>query len=138
MSEEIDVDELLRINENDLVTELKTTPSHHYLLASLATRAEALHDDAVLQLEQYEVTLAKKLKEEHIAKNSGSKFKIEELKETEIKREYRGDAKWLELKRQELNTYEEYKRMTKAEKAMEMKHQSCMSINKRQTKDGTD
>lgn len=135
VEKEIDIDKLLAINEGDLISELATCPGYYSLLSQLALQAEEIYNKAVLAVEHYELDLANKFKYIHKEEQKDSQYKLVPLTETEIKRMFRGDDKWNLLKNEELKCETNYKTMEKSAKAMEMKHQSCMSINKRQIKE---
>lgn len=118
----------LTINELDLDTELAVSASNYYRFASLANDAELIYQKKELDLEVYEVQLAKDIKTELLKDRS----KSDKITETEIKREFRKDNIWLKLKNMALEAQNSYKKLEKAAKSFEMKSQSCMSLNKRQ------
>lgn len=127
------LDKLIRssitINELDLETELATVASYYYRFSAIACDAEIAFQKAELELEKYEVELAKKIKKEL---STEDRPKSDKITETEIKREFRGDANWLKLKEIVLELEANYKKVEKAAKAFDMKSQNCMSLNKRQ------
>lgn len=127
MSEPVDVHKVLSVNQLSLEDELASCPGLYHMFATLAIDAELMHSKAELALENHELELANKFK-----KLDPARTKQDKLTETEIKRMYRGDEKWTRLKEEERKCYANYKKLEKAAKAVEMKNQSCMSINKRQ------
>jgi hypothetical protein len=124
----VKIAEYLTINELNLEDELATCARYYYLYADLATDAERAYNEAVMILEQYEATVSKTIKIRLLSEGN----KREKITETEIKRCYREDDRWKELKIQELEAEIRFKKLEKAMKAFEMKNQSCMSLNKRQ------
>jgi hypothetical protein len=125
---DIDVKESLVINEGDLDTELANVSSYYYLFSSMSTDAENQLQQIQLNLEVYEVALAGKIKEELISNGA----KADKITETEIKRQYRKDDKWIQLRKQVIEAECDFKKLEKAAKSFDMKSQNCMSLNKRQ------
>jgi heme oxygenase len=65
----------------------------------------------------------------------GALFTAKELRavtQTEIKREFRGDEMWNQLKDLEMKAKTDYKIVEKAAKAFEMKSNNMANINRRQ------
>jgi len=118
----------LSINELDVETELCSVASSYYRFSSIANDAELIFQKRELQLETLEVDLAKAIKEALLAEG----VKADKITETEIKRRFRKDEKWLRLKHELLEAESDYKKLEKAAKAFDMKSQNCMSLNKRQ------
>jgi len=131
MSVDTEVFDLLKINELDLETELSICSAYYYFYASAASDNELSHNEAELELETYEADLARRIKDEFETKYKGSKPAKKEITEAEVKREYRKDIRWLELKKKELKIQNECKKMNIIAKAFDMKNLSCMAINKR-------
>lgn len=127
MSNDLNIDKLLTVNEHDLESELATCANYYYMFCDLTYDAELEYNQAVLDTEILEANLAKDYKDAFSPTS-----KTDKLTETEIKRMYRQDTQWLKLKRIELDKFTNFKKMEKAAKAMEMKSNTCMSINKRQ------
>jgi len=120
MSEQLDVSKLVRINEMNLEGEMATCPSYFYSVSALSVEAEELAEKAQIALETHEVTLAQQYK-----------LQDEDAKETHIKRMYRSDAKWNELKNECTRLHKEHKLLTKAASAFDMKSRLLMSLNRR-------
>jgi hypothetical protein len=76
LDQNVNIAKLLEINPHDLETELRSCPSYHYMFAELATDAEQIYNECILELEQLELKLANKFKEEHAKLHSTSKYKI--------------------------------------------------------------
>lgn len=124
---DVNVQKLLSINEHDLETELASCSSLYYMFSELALEAEQLYNESTTILERHELELANKFKQEYSPRG-----KTDKLMESDIKRMFRGDEQWNQLKKEENRLYMNFKKMEKAAKAFEMKSQNCMSINKRQ------
>jgi hypothetical protein len=119
----IDINQVLQVNELNLQKEMSTCPAWYYYYAALAIDAEEGADNATLAVETYEQLLASDYK---------SKPSIYgDMTVTDIKRHFRGDAKWQLLKEQENKLRTNAKLLDKAAKALEMKSRMLMSINKR-------
>ena len=117
---ELDISLLLRINEFKIADELCTCPSYFYTVSSLSVEAEDMYEAATTAIETYEVQLA-----------ASYKAIDEDVKETHIKRQYRADPKWNELKKQQNKVHKQWKLLTKAALAFEMKSKMLMSLNRR-------
>lgn len=117
---ELDIKTLLRINEMNLEGELATCSSYFYTVSSLSVEAEELAERAQIALETHEVTLAQQYKAAD-----------EDAKETHIKRMYRADPKWNELKTSAQAIHKQHKLLQKAASAFEMKSRLLMSLNRR-------
>lgn len=117
---EIDIRVLLRINEMDLESELATCSSYFYTVSALSVEAEELAERAQIALETHEVTLAQQYK--------GAD---EDVKETHIKRLFKSDPKWNELKNKQQEIHKQHKLLQKAALSFEMKSRLLMSLNRR-------
>lgn len=117
---ELDIAKLLRINEFKIADELCTCPSYFYTVSALSVEAEDMYESATTALEMHEVALANTFKAQD-----------EDIKETHIKRMFRGDSKWNELKKQQGKIHKQWKILTKAALAFEMKSKMLMSLNRR-------
>lgn len=118
---------LLVIDEHDLETELASCSSLQYMFSELALDAENIYNESTLTLETHELVLAQKFKNDYQPEKKSDK-----LMETDIKRMFRGDELWLQLKRQNNTDEITYKKLEKAAKAFEKKNDACRSINSRQ------
>jgi hypothetical protein len=123
--------ELLNINQLDLETELSICAAYYFYYASAASDADLQHNEADLELETYEADLARRIKDEFEEKYKGVKPAKKEITEAEVKREYRKDIRWQQLKKTELKLQNDCKKMNIIAKAFEMKNISCTAINKR-------
>jgi hypothetical protein len=112
---------LLKVNELNIEGELATCSSFFFTFSALAIDAEQLHDKATIKLETYEAELAKKQTTEK-----------PDITQTEIKRQFRADTKWNQLKTEELDCQRDYKIVAAAAKAFEMKSNNMANINRRQ------
>ena len=117
---ELDISLLLRINEFKIAEELCTCPSYFYTVSALSVEAEDMYEAATTAIETYEVQLA-----------AGYKQADEDIKETHIKRQFRSDPKWNELKKQQNKIHKQWKLLQKAALAFDMKSKMLMSLNRR-------
>ena len=131
-NEDVNLDKEVRasitINELDLETELASVASFYYRFSALANDAELIYQRAELELEKYEVDLAKAIRKQLLEEG----MKADKITESEIKRAFRKDDNWLRLKNTVMEAESDYKKLEKAAKAFDMKSQNCMSLNKRQ------
>ena len=129
---EVTIKDLLKIDSTHLEEDLASCPSYNYYYMEQSLDTEEMYNRAVLNLEMYEFELGEKLKKDHMKGQEGGKWKPEALKETELKRMFRGDATWLKLKDEEIELYTKYKKLRAAAEAFKDKNLSCTAINKRQ------
>ncbi len=116
----LDIGKLLQINELDLESELASCPSLYYTFSKLACEAEDIYEAATLKLEIYETQLTKTIK----GQNTG-------ITQTDIKRYFRENPEWQNLRKEQLELEKNYKILEKSTKAFDMKSHMLASINRR-------
>ena len=119
-----DINQVLRINELNLTSEMSNCAAWFYYYAALSIDAEDSADAATLAIETYEQQLAAEYKSQPAVYG-------EKLAQPAIQRLFRADARWQALKEQESKLKVNAKILDKAAKAIEMKSRMLMSINKR-------
>ncbi len=120
------IDQVIAINEMNLQGEMALCPSWYFYYANLKVEAEESADAAILAVETYEAQLAYTIKESPGIYGS-------DLTQTEIKRIFRADDKWKQLRTEENKLKKNTRIMYEATKALEMKSRMLMSMNKRDT-----
>ena len=106
MSDEVDplnIGALLQINELNLETEMSNCAAHYYMFSKLACEAEDYAEAATLKIEIYETKLTKIIKTE----NPG-------ITQTDIKRYFREELGWQELRREQLELQKNHNVLEKA------------------------
>ncbi len=116
----LNISELLQINELDLESEMSSCPAHYYMFSKLACEADDLFETATLKLEIYETKLTKIIKEQ----NPG-------ITQTDIKRYFREDTAWRNLREEQLDLQKNHNILEKATKAFDMKSHMLASMNRR-------
>lgn len=125
---DVDISSILVVNELDIETELSYCASHYYRFASLADEAELIAQKCKLDLEVFEVQLAKDIRKQLLEDG----YKADKITESEVKREFRSNKLWLALKNKAIDAECDHKKLEKAAKGFDIKSQNCMSLNKRQ------
>ena len=116
----LDINNLLQINELNLESEMSSCSAHYYLFSKLACEAADLHETATLELEIYETKLAKVIKQQNAS-----------ITQTDIKRFFREEILWVELRQKQLELQKNYTILEKATKAFDMKSHMLASMNRR-------
>lgn len=114
------VKELLVINDRELEKEMAHGAANYFYFANLNIEAEDLSEKALIALEIHEVKLSTILRANH-----------ESVTQTEIKRMFRDDKKWIELKNQQLKLIMNSRMLDRAAKAFDIKTRLLTSMNRR-------
>ncbi len=116
----LNISELLQINELNLEEEMASCAALYYTFSKLACEAEDFYEATTLKIEIYETKLTKIIKEH----NPG-------ITQTDIKRYFREELGWQELRKTQLELQKNYRVLEKATKAFDMKSHMLASMNRR-------